>query len=251
MHRKAKAFPSRTAINHGFTLLEVMISLAVLGLIVLMVFGVFRMGISAWERGDAIKDEYQKMRVASQLISRQIKSAVPYKIKSSKAEGDHLAFEGSAHSLKFVSALPWRANQAGGFVYVVYEFKEGGREGGKLILYEQRVLNKDFMAEEPKEESGVSLFEEISNVHFEYYRQEKPDQNKSAEWLDAWNAKEEKELPSALRMTLVTQKGKEEKEEKKESPITILASFPSNRFEEVRVTPSRRLVPMGITGSTR
>src|SRR4030043_332544 len=101
----------------GFTLVEVMVSLTVLGFILLMIFGAFRLGLSAWERGDSIKEEYQKVRIISQLISQQIKSFVPYKIKTKKAEGDYLAFNGKARSLRFVSALPIKAKQPGGVVY--------------------------------------------------------------------------------------------------------------------------------------
>src|SRR4030042_3414404 len=153
----------------GFTLVEVMVALTVLGFVLLMIFGAFRLGLSAWERGESIKEEYQKVRIITQLISQQIKSIVPYKIKTQKAEGNYLAFEGKAHSLKFVSALPMKARQAEGFVYAVYEFKEGGKEEGRLILYEQRVLNKDFFADDLKEDLGVSILEGISNVRFEFY----------------------------------------------------------------------------------
>ena len=114
---------------HGFTLVEVMVTLVALGLVLLVIFGAFRLGLSAWERGDSIKEKYQKVRIISQLISQQVKSMVPYKIKTEKAEGNYLAFEGKKQSLKFVSTLPLKAKQPEGFVFVVYEFKEG--KGGR------------------------------------------------------------------------------------------------------------------------
>ena len=183
----------------GFTLIEVVVTFTLLGFILLIIFGAFRLGLSAWERGESTKEEYQKVRIISQLISQQIKSIVPYKIRTQKAEGDYLAFDGKAHSLKFVSALPIKAKQPEGFVYAIYEFKEGGREGGRLVLYEQRALNKDFFEEEPKEELAVSLLEGISNVRFEYYREEDLLKNQKEEWVEEWNAKEEKELPKNLK----------------------------------------------------
>jgi general secretion pathway protein J len=217
----------------GFTLIEVMVTLTVLGFILLIIFGAFRLGLSAWDKGESAKEEYQRVRIISQLISRQIKSVVPFKIKTKKAEGDYLAFEGKAHSLKFVSAFPMRAKQSEGFVYAIYEFKEGGREGGRLVVYEQRVLNRDFFADEPREDLGVSMLEGISNVRFEYYREEDPENKKPEEWVEKWDAKEEKELPRALRMVITRENGKKGGEE---IPITIQASLPAYRFEEVRIT---------------
>ncbi len=236
MKRKAKFFHfGKTFSRKGFTLLEVIVTLTILGFILLIIFGAFRLGISAWERGESTRKEYQKVRTVNQLVTRQIKSIVPYKIKTKKAEGDYLAFEGKPHSLKFVSALSIKAKQPEGFVFAVYEFKEGGKGGGDLILYEQRVLNKDFFEERPKEELGVSLFEGISDIRFEYYRAEDPEKNRTEGWVEEWNAKEEKELPKALKMTVVY---KNEKVMKEETAFTLLASISAHRYEEVKTTPA-------------
>src|SRR4030042_3988291 len=157
--------------SRGFTLLEVIVTMTILGLILLIISGAFRLGLSAWERGESTREEYQKVRAISRLVCQQIKSSIPYKIKTQKAEGDYLAFEGKPHSLKFVSALPIKARQPQGFVYAIYEFQEGGEEGGGLVYYEQRVLNKNFFEEKPDEELGVSLCEGVSDVRFEYFRE--------------------------------------------------------------------------------
>jgi general secretion pathway protein J len=237
----------------GFTLIEVIVTLTVLGFILLIISGAFRLGISTWERGESTKEEYQKVRILTQLISRQVKSVFPYKIKSQKAEGDYLAFDGKDHSLKFVSTLSMKAKQPEGFVYAIYEFKEGGKEGGRLVLYEQRVLNKDFFEEEPKEELGVPLLEGVSNVRFEYYQEEDLTKNREEGWVEEWNAKEEKRLPRAMKMTITYpaywQAGKHEKNREENSSITLQASIPSYRFEEVRIGQRRRTIsqtPPGV-----
>jgi len=222
--------------SSGFTLLEMVVTLTILGFILLIIFGAFRLGISAWEKGESSREEYQKVRAVSQLVSRQLKSMVPYKIKTEKAEGDYLAFEGSARSLKFVSALSMKAKQPEGFVYAIYEFKDGGNEGGRLVVYEQRVLiRKNFFEERPNEESGVPLIEGISDIQFEYYQEEDSLKNREEGWVGEWNAKEEKDLPRAVRMTVTYKSGQSEKEE---TPMTLLASVSANRFEDVKPPPS-------------
>jgi len=215
----------------GFTLLEVIVTLTILGFIVLIVFDAFRLGLSSWERGESTRIECQKVRAVTQMISRQIKSIVPYKVKTTKAEGDYLAFEGKATSLRFVSAFPIRGKRPEGFIYGIYEFKEEGNGGGRLILYEQRVLNKDLFEESLREESGASLIEGISKVRFEYCREGDSEKNQTEEWVEEWNAKEEKELPKALRMTITYKNGEGEK---KELPFTLKASIPANRFEDIK-----------------
>jgi len=224
----------------AFTLVEVMVSLTIMGFIITMIFGVFRLGIAAWEKGETHKEEYQKTRIASQLISQQIKSAIPYKVKTRKAEGDFLAFEGKARSLKFVSALSLKGRKASGLVYAFYEFQEGGKGGGRLMLYEGRVLNKDFLEDPPPEDAKIPVFERLADVRFEYYQEEDPEKNRSGGWVEEWNAKEEKALPTALRVTLAFPK---EGAKTEGASTVILASLPSNRYEEVRTGPVRRIVP--------
>lgn len=238
MKSRAKEGNRRTAT--GFTLLEVVVTLTILGLILLIISGAFRLGLSAWEKGESAREGYEKVRTVSRLVCQQIKSSVPYKIRTEKAEGDYLGFEGTPHSLKFVSALPIKAKQPRGFIYAIYEFQEGGEEGGRLVYYEQRVLNKNFFEERPKEELSVSLMEGISDVRFEYFRRGDKDKNWTEGWVEKWNAKDENELPKALRLTITL---RDENVGKEEVPLTLLASISANRYEEIVMAPTRFVVP--------
>ena len=235
MRRRAKGYVFPKTTIRGFTLIEVTITLTILGFIVLIVFGAFRMGVSAWEKGDSVKDEYERVRIASQLISRQFKSIVPYRVKTQKAEGDYVAFEGKSQTVRFVSAVSTRARRPEGFVYTVYEFKQEGSDEGHLVLYEQRALNKDLFDGHPKEEDAVTLCEGISKVRFEYYREENVEKSRQAGWVDEWNAKDEKELPRAIRMTMTYKN-----ERKEELPITFFVSIPAWKPEAISVTPVGR-----------
>ncbi len=215
----------------GFTLIEVVITLTILGLMILIISGAFRLGLAAWERGETTRRDYQKIRNVSQMISRQVKSAVPYKVKTAKAENNYLAFEGKGRSLRFVSALGLRAMRPEGFVHSVYEFRE---EGGRFILFEQRVLNKDFFEEDVKEERTVALLEGISDIKFEYFQEENPAENEPENWFDEWSAKEKKKLPRAVRTTIFYKNGKTDRAE---TAFTFVASVPAFQFEELRTTP--------------
>jgi hypothetical protein len=222
-----------------------MVTLTITGFILLIVFGSFRLGLSAWEKGESMKNEYQKIRILSELISRQIKSVVPYKIKTQKAEGDYLGFEGKAQSLKFVSAFSMKAKNPEGFVYAIYQFRKEGKEGSRLVLYEQRVLNKDFFEGEPREELAVSLLEGVSDVRFEYYQKEDTLKNRTEGWVKEWSAKEEKELPGALKVFITYEQGGNGK---MEIPLELLIPMPAYQFENVmggQFRPLQRLRPTG------
>lgn len=223
----------------GFTLIEVVVSLTLLGFILVIIFGTFRLGLSAWDRGETLKEEYQKIRIISQLLTRQIKSMVPYPSKTQKAEGDYLAFEGKAQSIRFVSALTAKSHRLEGLVDVTYQYQEDDLKGGRLILYEKRALTRDFLADEPKEENAIPLLEGISKILFEYYQEEDPSKNQSEAWLDAWDGKEKKALPKGLRITVGFKDP-----QKEESPLVLVIPIAAFQMDEVSVRPPiRRSVP--------
>lgn len=237
MRRRVKRLLSRS--SSGFTLVEVVVSLTLLSFILLILFGAFRLGTSTWERGESITEEYQRVRIVSQLITRQVKSIVPYKLQTKKAEGDYLAFEGKAQSLRFVSALPVKPRPSEGFVYAIYQFRKNDQQGGRLILYEQRALNRNFFEEEPKEENGVLLMEGISSLLFEYYQPEDSSKNQDEAWLEEWDAKEKKELPRCLKMKVTFSHSK-----RKNSSFVLLLPIAAFQTEEIRTAPViRRTIP--------
>ena len=60
--------------NKGFTLLELLISLTILGVIVVIIFGAFRIGIRAWEKGEKDVESRQRQRIVLDLSKQQLAS---------------------------------------------------------------------------------------------------------------------------------------------------------------------------------
>jgi len=225
----------------GFTLLELVVTLTILGFVLVMVLGLLRLGSTSWERGEAKVDHYQKQRVVLNLLSQQVKSSFPYKIKAQKAEGDYIAFLGAQDSLRFVSTFSITAKRPEGLVFVIYRVEEGKDSGKLLKMFEKRVLNKDFMEETPEEEKFLTLLEDLSEFGFEYF-QEGEEEEEVGEWVESWDGKDKRELPSQIRM--VAKWGGEKKE--REETLTTLIAIPTLRYDDRaagRVRPIPRPTP--------
>jgi len=213
--------------DSGFTLLELVVTLTILGFVLVMVLGLLRLGSTSWERGEAKVDHYQKQRVVLNLLSQQVKSSFPYKIKAQKAEGDYIAFLGAQDSLRFVSTFSITAKRPEGLVFVIYRVEEGKDSGKRLKMFEKRVLNKDFMEETPEEEKFLTLLEDLSEFGFEYF-QEGEEEEEIGEWAESWDGKDKRELPSQIRM--VAKWGGEKKE--REETLTTLIAIPTLRYDD-------------------
>ncbi len=228
----------------GFTLVEVMVTLTILGFILLMIFGVIRLALSSWHKGEEIQEADQQIRTVEQFLCRQIKSAQPYKIKSSKAEGDYLFFEGTAQKLKFISTYSLLHKKSEGLVLAIYDLRQQDGEG-TFFFSEKRVLNKDLQEEDYDPEAALPLLKYLREAYFDYYQEEDKVKGLSAEWVREWSGKERGQLPSAVRLRL---KYGKEIEKEKSIPIDLLLRLPACRWEEIKTIPQRRVIPQRPAG---
>ena len=211
----------------GFTLLEVLTTLAILSLFIITIFGGFRLGVGAWEKGEEIVEKSQKKTVIFDLLSQQVKSSFPYRIKAEKAEADYLAFMGESSSLRFVSAFSIKARRQEGLVFVMYRVEEGRPSGKVLKIYEKRVLNKNMMDETPKDEEFLTVTEDLSDLRFEYF-DEGEGKEETGEWVESWDSKEKKALPAQVKITFTWK----EKREDLQMSLPSLISLPARVYDD-------------------
>ncbi len=229
---------------YGFTLVEVMVTLTILGFILLIVFGVFRLALSSWQKGEEVQEADQQIRMVEQFLLRQIKSAFPYKFPSSKAEGDYLFFEGTPQRLRFISTYSLKFKRSEGLVLVTYEVRPQNGQG-TLFLAEEKVLNKDLLVNSYDPESALPLMKYISGAYFEYYQEEDSFKGIKEEWLNDWSGKEKGALPTAVRFRF-----KYEKDREKGQPpeVQLIMHIPASRWEDIRTIPGRRIIPQRPAG---
>src|SRR5438876_399443 len=124
----------------GFTLLEIVIALTALALVTVICYGAFHLGIRAMERGEVAVVAAQRLRVATDVIIRQIKSIVPYKARNRDDE-EYVFFMGTASSMAFISAAGLEVNTWGQEIPVMAAHY--GEEGGAGFLDEDDAGSDD------------------------------------------------------------------------------------------------------------
>jgi general secretion pathway protein J len=185
--------------KRGFTLLELMLSLAIMGVVLLIIFGALRIGIRAWEKGEKDVAVHQRQRAVLGLLSQQIASACIYEIKMGD---DAFYFKGSEGTMEFVSRSPIVPGALTGVVFVKYMIQEGDGDGKKqLKLYEKDAgFLKEEDVESQRDEDLFTLISGIQDLQFEYL---KGSEDKSeTDWQASWDPSEEKGLPLAVKIVL-------------------------------------------------
>ena len=195
------SFPS------GFTLLELLISLSIMGLILLIVFGALRIGSRAWEKGERDVEAHQRARIVLDLLKQQLASASLHEIKI----GDEKPFylKGNDRSVAFISRIPVLPGNSTGMAYVQYVVQdEVGGDRERLSFYEDSALlfAKDRDRNVPEKDDFIVLIPEIESLRFEYLKGSEKDKDQP-EWQEEWDPVEDQGLPIAVRIIFTEKPG--------------------------------------------
>ncbi|MBT9438407.1 MAG: prepilin-type N-terminal cleavage/methylation domain-containing protein [Desulfobacterales bacterium] len=200
--------------NKGFTLLELLISLTILGVIVVIIFGAFRIGIRAWEKGEKDVESRQRQRIVLDLIKRQLASTCLREVKDANQQA--LLLKGDNKSIEFVSYIPMVPGNQFGTVYVKYMVEpEDGGEGEQLVFWEKNIvlLNKETDMNDLHEDDFFELFPGVQSVAFEYLKGRTDEE--TSEWQQTWDQTIDEGFPRAIRVILM--------EDVESAPIYVIA----------------------------
>jgi prepilin-type N-terminal cleavage/methylation domain-containing protein len=194
--------------RHGFTLLELIITMSLLAVIAGICYSAFHLGMRVMERGEAAVVTAQRLRAATDVLIRQVKSIAltPARV----VEGDSTLpnagdsypfFVGKRDIMTFVTD----AGQldGGGRALVTYRVQA---DPPALIMEETPYFDADTLGgsrrktgtnqSEPRTAIVLDGFRSLS---LEYQRDEGAG---DVEWLPAWDYTEEEMLPSAVHIVV-------------------------------------------------
>ncbi len=92
--------------ERGFTLLELIIALSIVGALLIVAFGGLRVGIAAWGQGENRAEAHAQLRGLAVTLSRALGSTYPYRASLGQAPDSVLLFRGTESRLEFVTQTP-------------------------------------------------------------------------------------------------------------------------------------------------
>jgi general secretion pathway protein J len=175
----------------GFTLLELILALSIVGALLAISFGGLRVGLTAWRRGEDRAEAHQHARTLLDLLARSLSGAHAYRLPTGEGRQLTLLFEGEPGRIAFVTVSPpFPADSAIAFTAVTFSV-EGGTPG--LAVRQKALPNLDpFELLLP-----VLVDPAVDGIGFLYQRE-------TGEWVDRWDAALERALPRAVEVTLST-----------------------------------------------
>lgn len=185
-------------VEHGFTLLELLVAITLLGLLMAALFGGLRLGMRVWETADARLDASARIQIVQDFIRQRLTEALPLEgVLPELAEAGigEPPFQGTAEAVQFASLLP--ENLGAGVYLMELVLSESWYADGRgdLVLRWRPFEPDDQTTEEIEPEERV-LIENIEALELSYFGTIDPAQ--PPDWWQAWEG--QSELPRLVRL---------------------------------------------------
>ncbi len=185
-------WPAPRQPSAGFTLLELLIALAIVGALLVVALGGLRVALAAWTRGENRVEVQQHARGLAALLTRTVTGAYPYETTKPDSLERIVLFDGRPDRLAFATVSPpVPLSPTIAFTAVMLSVDDGETRG--LAIREFALPNPDRFADTKPQ------FEEpsVTSIKFRYRSPEET-------WEDTWDGAEHQELPLAVEITLET-----------------------------------------------
>lgn len=185
----------------GFTLLELLIGMTLLGFILALLFGGFRLAVTSWDAVETRTERTNDEQLARALVRRLLAQVQPIRWK--QAVNLPIAFVGGPGILRALAPLTAQAGAGGLRVIELGQEHEAATATGKgqlrLVLRHAPVRYDvaDFAARLDEARSYLVLGN-LDAVEFSYFGPEK--KGEPPRWQDTWTNPEQ--LPQLVRLRL-------------------------------------------------
>ena len=174
----------------GFTLLELMLALALTGVLCMVTYASLDLSIKAMLKGQNASADLQEIRVSQAILERSLSSASPEVVDK------HLYFIGDSQQMQFFTLVPLEAHTLGGIYH--WRILTGKDKSGREVLAVEQTRDVNWFRDPGGLEVKQILIGNLTAVDFSYGR--------GGEGYTTWDAKKAKSLPDWVQITF-TQKG--------------------------------------------
>jgi general secretion pathway protein J len=157
----------------GFTLLELIISIGLVGIIILITAGAMRLGARSIASGEKKIESLERIRTSLNIIDSQIQSEIPITYDEEGVRKYY--FKGEREFMQFSTNYSiWGGEK--GYVIVTYKVESG--DYGKQALYaSENIIGID-------EARETKLLDAFDGIYFEYFYKDPTEEE--GEWVEQW-----------------------------------------------------------------
>lgn len=183
--------------SKGFTLIEILLAVGILGIIFSMVYWTFDKTYDVIERVQMETDRFRSVRLSVNKMSEEISSVYwREEYKDSLFIGEDIEENGHPRdSLRFMSASNYGSSAGGNEsdMNIISYYLEKEEEGETYKLMHSEIRNIFSASEEDRE--AYELGESLIGLDLRYFN--------GTDWVDSWNSDELKAVPLTVEIKII------------------------------------------------
>jgi general secretion pathway protein J len=191
----------RRVAERGFTLLELLVAITLLGILMAALLGGLRLGARVWETGEERLDAVARVQVVQDFLRQRLTEALPFEVAVLAESGrSQFAFDGATDEMRFAGNLP---EQLGAGVFLMQlTLAAGGADGRRrdLVLRWQPLELEDVPVEDPPEPEERILLAGVEGLELAYFGTLDP--REAPDWWPQWS-NEQGAFPGLIRIQVV------------------------------------------------
>lgn len=184
----------------GFTLLEVLVAITLLGMIMVMAYQGLRTGAHSTAQGEAAIERINRLRLSQEFLRGQLSRALPMTIEQDDTLGA-VVFEGGPEIMRFVAPMPGYLSYGGPYVQTLSVARGDG--GSRKLVFDHRMLqygeDADLAPDPSAGRDPVELLSDIEDAEFSYLEPGETEDDEPV-WVEEW--RELDRLPLLVRIRL-------------------------------------------------
>lgn len=177
----------------GFTLIEVLIAITLLGVMVVLLFASLRIAAESWDAADTKMTRVNRQAVVYQFFKRHLSDVRPLVEKTGDVQNpsEHMLFRGTIDGLRFVTSMPASAARKGLQIFTIAP----DRQQSTII----NVNLQPFSSISDRQTEPTVLLENVESLRFGYFGLP-DDAVEDGQWFEQWNS--EQRLPSLIKINI-------------------------------------------------
>jgi general secretion pathway protein J len=185
--------PAGVDAGAGFTLVELLIAITLLGLLMAALFSGLQLGARAWERSEERLDRSARLQVVQDFLRDRLVQAYPLEADDA-ARRARLVFEGNVDSLRFVTLMPEHLGT--GFAEFVLAVDDQSDTRRLVVRWRPFEPARPVPGATEAEPQFKVLLDEIEGLEISYYGA--PSRDLPVAWYEQWL--EARAMPELVRI---------------------------------------------------
>lgn len=166
----------------GFTLLELLIAITLLGLLMAALFAGLQLGARAWERGEERLDQSARLQVVQGFLRDRLTQSYPLDVVEDGSRRRRLMFEGTSGALRFVTLMPEHLGT--GFAEFAVTIGDQADARHLIVRWRPFEVSGPVPATADGEPQVKVLLAQIEDLQLSYYGA--PSRELPAAWYEQW-----------------------------------------------------------------